>query len=98
MDDERDHVLLQEWDAVSMYEPSTPVENGKEKEWETFDPDAGSSEGTGDVQTDEFLETLFFFSANKGNSNLGSGSRDSGAGPDGEISSGKRGGLRGSGS
>ena len=93
MDDERDHVLLQEWDAVSMYEPSTPVENGKEKEWETFDPDAGTSEGTGDVQTDEF-----FFSANKGNSNLGSGSRDSGAGPDGEISSGKRGGLRGTGS
>ena len=49
MDDERDHVLLQEWDAVSMYEPSTPVENGKEKEWATFDSDTGTSEGTDDV-------------------------------------------------
>lgn len=60
MDDEWDHVLLQERNVVSMYGSSIPVENGKEKEWETFDPDAGTSEGTGDVQTDEFLETLFF--------------------------------------
>ena len=49
MDDEWDHVLLQERDAVSMHEPSTPVENGKEKEWATFDSDTGTSEGTDDV-------------------------------------------------
>lgn len=60
MDDERDHVLLQERDAVSMYEPSTPVENGKEKEWETFDPDAGTSEGTATFKQMNFLKRYFF--------------------------------------
>ena len=39
MDDEWDHVLLQEWDVVSVYEPSPSVEDGKEKGWKTFAPD-----------------------------------------------------------
>ena len=60
MDDEWDHVLLQERNVVLMYGSSIPVENGKEKEWATFDSDTGTSEGTDDVYTDEFLETLFF--------------------------------------
>ena len=49
MDDEWDHVLLQERNVVSMYGSSIPVENGKENEWATFDSDTGTSEGTDDV-------------------------------------------------
>lgn len=41
--------LLQERNAVSMYESLILVENGKEKEWATFDADTGTSEGTDDV-------------------------------------------------
>ena len=61
MDDEWDHILLQEWDVVSVYEPSPSVEDGKEKGWKTFAPDTETGKGSDDIQTNECLETFIFF-------------------------------------
>ncbi|MFR7808260.1 MAG: hypothetical protein ACLU4N_02630 [Butyricimonas faecihominis] len=75
MDDERDHVLLQNG-MLCQCEPSTPVENGKRME--TLIPTPEQVKARATFKQMNFLKR--YFSAQIKGINLGSGSRDSGAG------------------